>query len=691
MTLLSQAIEIRDANMAGENTAVRVGDWMVDAVGEIDDAALAAANSLVLATVSTRNTITGNYYTKAASTFFLPVSDNGTEGKSSANSLRQLLFNVNGLAATAQVGNSSNITIGVADSVAGEVRKISGTNLLAPAMAAAAAAQVDADQALLDAAAAQTDADTANAAIVGINSQLALKVALAGTQTITGQKTFSLPIVLGTSGAPISDSVTNAIFVDGDGKTAQRALGSLAFASSTAFISNQFALVQAADFAVTRGFFGTSLTNGWQITASGISWNTAGASNGVIDVNANDLEFQFEATKGIIYAAPNGTIETRALFRQGTTNKIVNRELGTGAFATIADYLTVSAAAATYLTIANAASTYLTSASAAATYVALGGSYADPSWVTSLDWDKITATPSTLAGYGITDAAPISGSANYIQDQNVGVQSADFAVNSGYFGTSITNGFGISVNGIFWNTSGSNNALFEVLDNDLEFIFNASKGIVYDSPAGAGTETSAIFEQAGTSRLVNRTLGTGAFATIADYLTTASAASTYLTMSAAASNYLTISNAASTYATNAGFKAFAAYLTTNQSISSGGGYETMIFDGETYDTANNYNPATGIITIPAGEAWLINVEVSTDHTDVITVSLYDTTNTNIIQSSTITTKGGVDAAGTVFFCPRPQVGNTAYRIEISQAGGGYDIIGGVAPEVTYISGQRVNR
>ncbi len=32
-------------------------------------------------------------------------------------------------------------------------------------------------------------------------------------------------------------------------------------------------------------------------------------------------------------------------------------------------------------------------------------SYANPSWITSLGWNKITSTPTTLAGYGITDGA----------------------------------------------------------------------------------------------------------------------------------------------------------------------------------------------------------------------------------------------------------------------------------------------
>lgn len=38
-------------------------------------------------------------------------------------------------------------------------------------------------------------------------------------------------------------------------------------------------------------------------------------------------------------------------------------------------------------------------------YVSLTGSYANPSWLTALAWSKITGTPTTLSGYGITDAA----------------------------------------------------------------------------------------------------------------------------------------------------------------------------------------------------------------------------------------------------------------------------------------------
>lgn len=46
---------------------------------------------------------------------------------------------------------------------------------------------------------------------------------------------------------------------------------------------------------------------------------------------------------------------------------------------------------------------YLTTATAATTYVSLAGSYSNPAWITSLEWSKITGTPTSISGYGITD------------------------------------------------------------------------------------------------------------------------------------------------------------------------------------------------------------------------------------------------------------------------------------------------
>lgn len=47
---------------------------------------------------------------------------------------------------------------------------------------------------------------------------------------------------------------------------------------------------------------------------------------------------------------------------------------------------------------------YWTTARGDARYPQLSGTYSNPSWITSLAWSKITGAPTTLAGYGITDA-----------------------------------------------------------------------------------------------------------------------------------------------------------------------------------------------------------------------------------------------------------------------------------------------
>ncbi len=51
----------------------------------------------------------------------------------------------------------------------------------------------------------------------------------------------------------------------------------------------------------------------------------------------------------------------------------------------------------------HASAGYLTTSSAASTYVSLSGSYANPAWITSLAWSKITGAPAFLTSYTETD------------------------------------------------------------------------------------------------------------------------------------------------------------------------------------------------------------------------------------------------------------------------------------------------
>ena len=74
--------------------------------------------------------------------------------------------------------------------------------------------------------------------------------------------------------------------------------------------------------------------------------------------------------------------------------------------------------------------------------VVTNGSYSNPAWITALSWSKITSTPTTLSGYGITDAVPanrtitINGTAQDLsvnRSWSVGtVTSVDMTVPTGF-------------------------------------------------------------------------------------------------------------------------------------------------------------------------------------------------------------------------------------------------------------------
>lgn len=66
-------------------------------------------------------------------------------------------------------------------------------------------------------------------------------------------------------------------------------------------------------------------------------------------------------------------------------------------------YLTSSTASSTYLTQSGASATYLTQANASNTYASLSGAYANPAFITSLAYSKITGVPAFLTSYTETD------------------------------------------------------------------------------------------------------------------------------------------------------------------------------------------------------------------------------------------------------------------------------------------------
>lgn len=66
----------------------------------------------------------------------------------------------------------------------------------------------------------------------------------------------------------------------------------------------------------------------------------------------------------------------------------------------------------------------------------LSGSYTNPSWINTLAWSKVTGTPTTLSGYGITDGAlntrninttyPLSGGGNLTADRTIVIDTTVF-------------------------------------------------------------------------------------------------------------------------------------------------------------------------------------------------------------------------------------------------------------------------
>lgn len=58
--------------------------------------------------------------------------------------------------------------------------------------------------------------------------------------------------------------------------------------------------------------------------------------------------------------------------------------------------------------------TLVDSTDAVAKYAQLSGSYSNPSWITALAWSKLTGTPTTLSGYGLTTDFQTQGDARYL-------------------------------------------------------------------------------------------------------------------------------------------------------------------------------------------------------------------------------------------------------------------------------------
>ena len=143
---------------------------------------------------------------------------------------------------------------------------------------------------------------------------------------------------------------------------------------------------------------------------------------------------------------------------------------------------------------------YLASATAATTYVSLTGSYANPAWITSLGWSKITSIPTTISGYGITNAYTDAQIQNFFNGANAitGYNKSNWdtayswgnhAV-AGYLTTASAASTYVSLTGSYANPSWITSLAYSKITGVPAFLTSYTETDTLNSVTGRGATTS---------------------------------------------------------------------------------------------------------------------------------------------------------------------------------------------------------
>lgn len=135
--------------------------------------------------------------------------------------------------------------------------------------------------------------------------------------------------------------------------------------------------------------------------------------------------------------------------------------------------------------------------------VVSSGSYSNPTWITSLAWSKISGTPTTLSGYGITDgitsSALTSTLANYVTSSSLSSTLGNYATTA-----SVT---GLARGAISLTTTGTSGA---AAYNSSTGVLNIPQytGTTYTAGSGIGIASNVITNTA-PDQTVTLTAGRG--------------------------------------------------------------------------------------------------------------------------------------------------------------------------------------
>lgn len=145
----------------------------------------------------------------------------------------------------------------------------------------------------------------------------------------------------------------------------------------------------------------------YQTGASATGFATAPTTGGTY-LSWNGTGFTWSAPSGSgDVTGPSSATDGQLTLFDGASGKVIKASSTTGILKAASGVVSAAVAGTDYVPITGTGATgsWNINAATVTNGVYTTGSYSNPSWITSLAWSKVSGTPTTLSGYGITDGA----------------------------------------------------------------------------------------------------------------------------------------------------------------------------------------------------------------------------------------------------------------------------------------------